>query len=414
MMVSYLEKLGTIPWVMMYCTDKLTEILGIDALAGDALSADVRHSDSGSAVQRIRQLTDELGLESCAAIMYYYEPSYETILRGFRNTPGMTASSEYLAEMFAKLCGSTRARAVFLSLERLNDRIDHEFYSSLKRTESTPVSEGSYRRSVTDYPAVPSESVPDVLAGAVSSVPVWDFTDKFYPLGWIAGGGVESCLTVYSDLFSEEGTGGDRYARVLRSVVTLDENFRSPERKGIAAGIALRNLTRTVDLSDVDYLEFTFALNHPGMILGTGHEAGTVVFIIGSDDCRAEFAVGNAQYAQIQKYVCDLRDYEFRDKVDYMGILVYGDHEIYLDLSSVNAYSDTLAQPELEKLFAASPDTDAPEADYGAIVLISGIVFIGSVCAAVLLIRHDVEETRERRKRLQEKKHAKRDRMRRI
>jgi len=197
-------------------------------------------------------------------------------------------------------------------------------------------------------------------------------------------------------------------------VISLDENFRSPDRKGIAAGIVLRNLTRTVDLSEVDYLEFTFALNHPGMILGTGHEAGKVVFIVGSDDCRAEFAVETAQYAQIQKYVCDLRDYEFRDKVDYMGILVYGDHEIYLDLSSVNAYSDTLAQPELEKIFAAAPDTDAAEADYGAIVLISGIVFIGSVCAAVLLIRHDVEETRERRKHLQEKKHTKRDRMRRI
>ena len=225
---------------------------------------------------------------------------------------------------------------------------------------------------------------------------------------------MESCLTVYSDLFDEERGAGERYARVLRSVISLDESYSSPERAGIAAGIALRNLTRTVDLSGVDYLEFTFALNHPGMLIGTGHEAGTVVLIVGSDDCRAEFAVETAAYGQIQKYVCDLTDYEFRDKVDYMGILVYGDHEIYLDLSSVGAYSNTLSLPDLEAVFAA-PEADVPEADRGAIVLVSGIVCIGSVCAAVLLIRHDMEEHREyrRRLRLREKEHMKRERIRR-
>lgn len=413
MMSSYLEEMGTVPWVMMYCTEDLTDILGTDILYGDALAEDAKHSDSGGAAQRIRQLADELGVEGSAAIMYYYEPEYETVMFGFSSTPGMTVYTEYLAEMFAKLCGSTRARAVFLSLDRLSDRLDHEFYSCLKKTESTPVSEGSYRRSVSDYLAVPSDSVADTLAGTASQTAIWDFTDKFYPLDWIAGGGVESCLTVYSDLFSEEGGTEDRYARVLRSVITLDEAYSSPEREGTAAGIVLRNLTRSVDLSAVDYLEFTFALNHPGMIVGTGHEAGTVVFIVGSDDCRAEFAVENASYGRIQKYVCDLTDYEFRGKVDYMGILVYGDHEIYLDLSSVNAYSDTLSQPELETVFAAAPEDDAPEADHGAIVLVSGIVFVGSVSAAVLLIRHDVEEQRERRKRLREEKHTKRERIRR-
>jgi hypothetical protein len=242
---------------------------------------------------------------------------------------------------------------------------------------------------------------------------VWDFTDQFHPLGWIAGGGVGSCLTVYSDLFSEDNAPGERYSRVLRSEITLDEDSASEDRKGIAAGIVLRNLARTVDMSGVDCLEFTFALNHPGVIMGTGHEAGTVVFIIGSDDCRAEFAVQDANYGHIQKYLCDLSDYEFRGQVDYMGILVYGDHEMYLDLSSVTAYSSTLSQTELDDVFALVPGGDAEEPDYASIVLVSGIVFIGSVTAVILLIRHDAEEIRERRRQqLRDEKYTKRERLR--
>lgn len=414
MLSAYLDTMGTIPWVMMYCTEDLNGILGIDILYGDALSAESRYSDSRGAAQRVRQLLDELGLGGSAATMYYYEPGYEEIMFGYMNTPGKTVYTEYLAEMFVKLCESTRARAVFLSLDRLNERLDHEFYSFLKKTEETAASQtsASHRRSVADYPAVPSENAAETLSRMNAQTAIWDFTDKFHPLGWIAGGGVGSCLTVYSDLFSEANAPDDRYARVLRSVITVDEDSASPERKGTAAGIVLRNLSRTVDFSEVDCLEFTFALNHPGMILGTGHEAGTVVFILGSDDCRAEFAVENAAYGQIQKYVCDLSDYEFRGQVDYMGILVYGDHEMYLDLSSVCAYSSTLAQEELEEIFAAVPKTEAPEPDHAAIVLVSGIVFAGSVIAAILLIRHDVEEDRERRKRLREEKHTKRERMR--
>ncbi len=412
MLSSYLETMGTVPWVMMYCTETLNGILGTDILSGDALAADVRYSDSRGTAQRVRQLLDELGLKGSAAFMYFWEPGYETVMSGYYNTPDGTSPAEYLAEMFVKLCESTRARAVFLSLDRLNEHLDHEFYSFLKKTEGTmPSGAGSYRRAVADFPAVLSDRAGDLLSRVNSRLTLWDFTDQFYPLGWIPGGGVGSCLTVYSDLFSENNAPEDRYARVLRSVITLDEDSASADRKGIAAGIVLRNLSRTVDLSEVDCLEFTFALNHPGMIIGSGHETGTVVFILGSDDCRAEFAVKDASYGQIQSYVCDLSAYEFRGQVDYMGILVYGDHEIYLDLSSVSVGSSTLAQEELEGVFRISDGTEAAETDRAAIVLASGIVFVGSAIAVVLLIRHDVEEDRERRRRMQEEKHGKRERL---
>lgn len=419
MLSHCLEEGGTVPWVMMYCADNLTGILGTEVLYGDDLSADARFSDSRGAAQRIRQLLDELGMKGSAATMYYYEPSYESVLLGFRKTSGQTVFTQYLAEMFVKVCGSTRARAVFLSLEHLNERLDHDFYSYLKKTENSMNSSGSsagtgaHRRSVSDYLAVPSESAADTLSRMTVRKAVWDFTDQFYPLGWIAGGGVGSCLTVYSDLFSEDNAPGERYSRVLRSEITLDEDSASEDRKGIAAGIVLRNLARTVDMSGVDCLEFSFALNHPGVIMGTGHEAGTVVFIIGSDDCRAEFTVQDANYGHIQNYLCDLSDYEFRGQVDYMGILVYGDHEMYLDLSSVTAYSSTLSQTELDDVFALVPGGGAEEPDYAAIVLVSGIVFIGSVTAVVLLIRHDAEEIRERRRQqLRDEKYTKRERLR--
>ena len=413
MLSSYLETMGTVPWVMMYSTENLHGILGTDILSGDALSADVRHSDSRGAFQRIRQLLDELGLKGSAAFMYFWEPEYETVMAGYRGTPGQTSPAEYLAEMFVKLCESTRARAVFLSLDRLHGYLDHEFYSYLKKTEGTSAAgAGSYRRAVADFPAIAAESAGEPGTQMNSRLTLWDFTDQFYPLGWIPGGGVSSCLTVYSDLFSEDNAAEDRYARVLRSVIQLDGDSASAEHKGIAAGIVLRNLSRTVDLSGVDCLEFTFALNHPGMIIGSGHETGTVVFILGSDDCRAEFAVKDASYGQIQTYVCDLSSYEFRGQVDYMGILVYGDHEMYLDLSSVSVGSRTLTQDELEEVFRISDGTETAGADHAAIVLVSGIVFVGSAIASVLLIRHDVEEDRERRRRMQEEKHGKRERLR--
>ena len=396
LMSSCLEGMGTVPWAMMYCTDSLTEILGVEFLSGDALSAEAKFSDTPGAARRIDQLTDELAVDGCAAVMYYYEPSYETTLLGFRNTPELDSYSEYLAEMLAKLCGSTRARAVFLSLERLNSHLDHEFYSYLKHAESSPETV-SGRRSVADFAALPISAAADQLARTVSQTAVWDFTNSFHPLGWIAGGGVSSCLTVYSDLFSEPDA--ERYARVLRSAVSSEENSDIFAQTGMAAGISLRNLSRTVDLSEVDYLEFTFAMNHPGFVMGDGHESGKVVFLIGSDDRRAEFKVSEAVPEQVLTYVCDLTKYEHRDQVDFMGIMVYADHDVYLDLSSVRAYSNTLTPAELADVFAASPAADEVPVNYEMIVVVSVIVFLFSVSAAVLLIRHDVEERREQRER---------------
>lgn len=397
LMSSCLKGMGTVPWAMMYCTENLTDILGVESLSGDALSPEAKFSDISGTARRIDQLTDELAVDGCSVILYYYEPSYEKTLLGFRNTPELGSYSEYLAEMFAKLCGSTRAHAVFLSLERLKSHLDHEFYSYLKHAESLPDTGSaavSGRRSVVDFEALPVSSAADELTHAVSQTDIWDFSDSFHPLGWIAGGGVSSCLTVYSDLFSSENPDADRYTRVLRSAISADSE--SYARTGMAAGISLRNLSRTVDLSGVDYLEFTFALNHPGFVMGDGHESGTVVFLVGSDDRRAEFKVSEAIPEQVLTYVCDLTEYEYRDQVDFMGIMVYADHDVYLDLASVRAYSNTLSPEELSAVFAPVPAAEDAPVDYETVVVVSVIVFILSVSAVLLLIRHDAEERRER------------------
>lgn len=416
MMSSYLEKMGVVPWVMMYCTDSTEAILSVDLLRQTETVTDEekRYSDSGSIARRTEQLASELGLEGSSAILYFYEPSYEAVLLGFRAMSDGERESDlaaYLAERFAELCGSTRARAVFLSLDRLNDHLEHEFYAHLKNAENITAA-GTSRRSVTDGLAVPEEEAADKLTGTAGSFTLWDFTDKFYPLDWIAGGGVSSCATVYSDLFSANGTDTDRYARVLRSVISPDSDSGIP---GSAAGISLRNMSRTIDFSGVDYLEFTFALNHPGVVMGTGNEGGTVVFVLGSDDCRVEFNVENAAYGQILTYVCDLSDYEYRDRVDYMGIMVYAENEVYLDLSSVKVYSNTLDPAGLEEVFLPSSEDDETAVDLSAVVLVSGIVFALSITAAVLLIRHDAEERREMQvqKRLREERRRKRERIRR-
>lgn len=396
MMSMYIDRIGNVPWAVMYCTDELYDIVGVSETDVDTLfDDDTVLSDKNGAVTRLSRLTDDLGFEGSCATFYFYEPSYETIGAGYEVAADFDTYSEYLAEMFARLCESTHARAVFLSLAGLSENIDHEFYSCLKKIENAPTT-GSGRRSVSDFTAISATDADDIISKMRSSVSIWDFTNQFYPLGWIAGGGVESCLTIYSDLFGE--TEDDRYSRVLRSVITLDSSYGSPKREGTAAGIVMRNLSRSVNLEEVGMLTFTLALNHPGQIIGSGDEGGTVVFIIGSDDCRAEFTAENVPYGQIRTYVCDLTEYEFSDKVDYMGILVYGNHETYLDLSCVNACSETLAKTDLADIFAA-PISDVQSADTSAIVLVSGIVFVVSVSAAILLIRHDFEEKRERAER---------------
>lgn len=388
----YLERIGSIPWAIMYVTDEMSDIIGVSEL--DILSLDeaVNLSDKNGTVSRLSRMTDDLGLNGSAATFYYYEPTRERVTAGFENSGDCETYSEYLAKMFARLCESTRAGAVFLSLEGQGDNFDHEFYSHLKKIESSPNSGGG-RRSVSDYSAISSEAAEEILSNMRSVTSIWNFENQFYPLGWIAGGGVESCLTMYSDLFGDTEDG--RYSRVLRSVVTLEKSSGSGSSEGTAAGIVLRNLSRPVNLSDVELLTFTIALNHPGRIIGTGDEGGTVVFIIGSDDCRAEFTAENVPYGQVQTYVCDLTEYAFSDKIDYMGILVYGNHETYLDLSCVNACSGTLTHDELEEIFS-SPEEEAMTGDRSAVILVSGIVFAVSVSAAILLIRHDTEERRER------------------
>ncbi len=389
----YLEKMGGAPWVMMYCFDSTNDILSDDML-----------QVTQNVPQNVKRLTDDLGLEGSAAVMYYYEPLYADIVAGENY-------NESLARTFAELCGSVKARAVFLSLKNLTAYIEHNFYSYLKNAENLVQSEVEVKslRAVFDYVAEPVDAMADKLENTVGSYLLWDFTDKFYPLDWIAGGGVSSCTTVYSDLFSLNQSESGRYARVLRSVVSCTENggYYGSGVSG-AAGISLCNFSRTVDMSGIDYVEFTFALNQADE--SSAENSGTVVFVIGSDDFRAEFDVETVEYGKVLRYVCDLSSYEYRSSVNYAGIMVYAEEEVYFDLSSVRVYSDALADAELAGVFEPAEEDESRTADPLAIVFCSTIVFILSICAAVLLTRHDAEDLREREKKMREEKHLKRER----
>ncbi len=408
MLSSYLEHMGEVPWVMMYCTDGTESIVSADLLMEqvDGAGMEVRYSDRESLPWRIKQRTNDLGLDGSADILYFCKPNYEDVRRGFALN-GEGSLEEYLAEVFAELCSSTRARAVFLSLEAMGGQLEHEFYASLKNTETSSGGIQTVRRSVSEGYCVPIEDATDKLATATGVYMLWDFTDKFYPLGWIAGGGVSSCSTVYSDLFD----GG--YARALRSVITPDVNDEGI--RGTAAGISLRNLSRTADFTGVDYLEFTFALNSMGLLMGTGQESGSVVFVLGSDDRRVEFEVKSVAYGQALTYFCDLSDYAYRDKVDFVGVMVHAENEVYLDLASVKVYSKTLDSVALQEVFFPKTEEESPVELY-TIVVTAGIVCAISLMAAGLLFRHDAEERRERQllRQAEEERRRKRERIRRL
>ncbi len=359
-----LEEIGRIPWAFVYSINSAEDELDPTSCLASLLGA--------------------FDIDGAEAIMYFYDPMsdnltykyyqyLETLDRSEEQSPPKLA--EYLAETFAALCSRAseyKARTVFMSLGDILQDADHEFYSSLKNTGL-----GNYDRHIEEHEAHAADE--KLLSEMAGEYILWDFSDKFHNLEWISTGGVSSFTTEHSPIFSEAN---GEYSRVLRSSVDT-------VGAAGAAGLILRNLRGTVDLSGGVKLVFDFSVSGE---LDTVEDELTVVFVVGADDYRAEYDAGRVKIGETQTLLCDLGEYSYSSTVEYIGVIIYAKKSVQFDLSSVSVYSDKMTDGELYEIF--SPTQSAAEGGlgvYSAMIVVT-IMMAASAVVCILIVKRDREE----------------------
>lgn len=366
MLSDTFSHIGNIPCAFMYSFDEAEDNL-------DFLSA-------------LERLMTDLKINGPDSFMCLYEPTAEYLNSKYRNYINTFDNDaienggeeklgfiEYTAEQFGDICGicaEYKARAVFISVDNLSLANNHEFYSSLKNV-------GDSDRFVYDSVARVSDGESE------NKYTIWDFTDKYYPLDWIAVGENSSCAADYSEIFSlNDGF----VSRALRSGFISDGSSLG------GAGITLCNFRQSVDFTDISELEFRFAVD--SVSDSDDEQDISVVFLIGNTDYRAEYCA-DVSVDKVYRMTCDLSGYNYRNEVDYVGVIVYSTSDVYLEISSVSAVSDTLTSDGIGAIFESYEENDEYKANYKAVVAFAVIVAVFSLCVCVLLIRRDREEAEE-------------------
>lgn len=348
----YLDRLGSIPWVFSYNFHNAAD----DTFAlPDAVSRSLR----------------QMGFSAPSDKMFMWVPDGATY---------DSWQSTILVQTYADLCTMASAvhpRALILSLQNISQKTDPQMYSAMKDVQVENSS-----RVIWDHPA---EILKEESAFPSASVTLYDFSSAYSSLGWVAGGGITEMYTRQNPLFSISAP-----TRTLRSLLPLVLDEESGN--GIAGGVLLRNFSRTLDLRGVDEIAFRIALTDHSENTDVPESGATVIFILGSQDRRAEFYAYNVPFGQTVDARCALHEYENTDQISYVGIMVYANDTVALDLSTVSFNSNTLSQDELNTLFFGEEQEADSMMHFTEIFYILIITLILTICAAVLLIRRDREE----------------------
>ncbi len=354
MVASRIAPSGQMPWGILWHTDRPDAAVTED-------------------VTSLTRTLSQQNLAGPSALMLFIAPSFQQLAEEFAADPRDAAYFyDYAAARIGSFWDSLNPRlirAAFLSLTDLSLKNNHNFYRELK---SAVGSAGSV------FDSVSSGAAP------TDSVVVWDFTDAYYSLGWVPGGGVSSCVTDVSGL-AENGS----YSRALCV------SFEEPEEPedGIA-GIILRNLNETVDLTPVTGVTFTFALTE----CDEEDRQASVVFLVGTDETRAEYTADRLTTGMIYSLTCDLSEYEGRRTTDYVGMMVYAERPVRLKLVSVSFSGDGLTREKLDSIL--SPEKPENDPDEGGLkrlvlpaVLVLGLLLSGSAVAMLVKRDRDIRKT---------------------
>lgn len=359
MLAHQIERIGDIPWTFLYCVDD--------------------RSGNIDAPSDFTRTLGDINVPVPDSIMYFYRPYYDDLVRDYSSfiAGSEMAMSDYSFAEFAvnsylEIVGKLKnADVVFMSLEDISLKNNRDFYAILKDSaddvgyiyESFAVEES-------------------ISAEALGKYTVWDFSEKHHADGWLAGGGVASCITGYSDIVTGENL------RVLKTQLAGNEYG--------GAGITLCNLDKTVDLTGVDEIEFTFALALPDE--AKSNSDVSVVFVIGTEDYRSEFFADDIELGKMQSVSCDISAYENRDEVSYIGVMIYANDNVRFELLSANAYSRTLSDEELSDAFLGIVDTVVEEDNTRNTVIAVVALFAAALTfiIIILLARRDREDRETR------------------
>lgn len=375
MLSDKLSDMGHIPISFMYSSS----------------SADVDFTSQNS----ITKILSELGIDVVRDYMYLYEPKYSYIYGEYltytKTEPEPLGFQQYFADIceeYVTLCEQNKVRAAFISLRSIGGAVGQDFYLAVKNIDPAGTNETTF-----DFYA---ESGGD--GSQTGEYTLWDFSDKYYPLGFIAGDGISSSSTEYSELFSVEN---GKYTRVLRSVFTLLNKNTS------TAGIILKNLPQRSDISKIDGISLKCSLseftNLSEIADNSEHSESeeadlhaNVVVVLGNNDFRAEYLLENVPHDEIFDIRCDLREYEHSDKIDYIGIMVYANREVVFDLSKVVMTSETLDSDELKEIIEEK-ESGQDGRDIRNEIIISAVVASVSASVILVLVRRDREEAAAKR-----------------
>jgi len=283
--------------------------------------------------------------------------------------PHTDYSPEILLMEYSDRCYSATRngiRVLFLSLENVSEDEQKNICASLKYT----LDGTEYRRPLSEHRAEILTTAP-LYAGKYT---LGNFTNSYSTLGWIAGSGCARLLTqaalsgsgrsLHAAFESEDGTLFTPVSGNILWVSGVTDNFRH-------APHIIYTVQATTALESADRAE--------------------LVFIFGSGDMRAEYAVTIPTGVEVD-ILCDLSEFSGADTVDFMAVSLRCDSEISLDITEIvccsSEYSDTVLENLYRYRTAATADRDSSAQIFTQTqrtLLI--VVFFGSILALALFGR---------------------------
>lgn len=319
------------------------------------------HEDTSAVSAVTSAVSASLGEnDAFSGIAYFWEPD---------NTPGDKANLVGRYDALAASVSRDKPRAVVLSLRRIYSAVAQKTYAAINGI-------GSEERSVVNLTA----AVGDLATELVGRIRLWDFSDLYHNDNWLAGGGISSLITDYSATFSAHD---DAQERSLQSVMPVERYADTDE--GIAGGILLGDFDMPVDCRSVSDLCFTIAVR------GTDRPV-TLVFLVGAEDCRAEYSIAPITADGVYTVHCDLTEYAYAANVEYVGILIYAESDVTLEVSRVTAGSDTEDGATLLSHFHQTNQTTTGSRYSTYVAYFVVLVVIFTACTIALLSRRDREE----------------------
>lgn len=286
---------GSMPWGLLYISDYSTE-----------------------AIDHTQNLLSQLRNVKCALpteILLLWQPSsgYDPML---------------LLEQYSAQCyqaTETGVRVMFLSVENFSADKQKEICAGLKYVlDGTDI-----RRPLSEFSAAILTEQPRYEGRYVFS----DFTRAYSTAGWIAGSGCARLLTQAQSIGTERS--------LHASFESSDGSLFTPVSGNILCVSGV-----TDNFAYAPYVIYSVQLTTQ---LESATEA-ELVFIFGSGDVRAEYAVTVPTGVPLE-ILCDLSQFSAADTVNFSAISVQCDSSVSMDITKITCYSDTYSSASLAQMY---------------------------------------------------------------